>query len=44
MVKQLSAGESHALACTTIGIVFGWGDNNYGQLGLGKQIGKGEKV
>lgn len=43
IVKHLSVGESHALATATIGIVFGWGDNNYGQLGLGRPIGQGEK-
>ena len=34
MIKHVSAGPTHALATTTNYQVFGWGDNDYGQLGL----------
>ena len=34
-VSQLSAGYSHTLALKNDGTVYVWGDNTYGQLGLG---------
>lgn len=34
-VKQLSIGASHVLALLYDGSVMAWGDNRYGQLGLG---------
>jgi alpha-tubulin suppressor-like RCC1 family protein len=34
-VKQLSIGSSHVLALLYDGTVMAWGDNRYGQLGLG---------
>jgi alpha-tubulin suppressor-like RCC1 family protein len=34
-VIQVAAGESHSLALTNSGTVFGWGRNNSGQLALG---------
>ena len=34
-VTQVAAGESHSLALTGGGRVFGWGNNTEGQLGLG---------
>jgi RHS repeat-associated protein len=33
-VKMLAAGGAHALALTTRGQVFGWGDDNTGQVGV----------
>jgi len=33
-VTQIAFGDRHALALTTSGSVFAWGDNEYGQLGL----------
>ncbi|MCM1440103.1 MAG: hypothetical protein NC131_13010, partial [Roseburia sp.] len=33
---QIAAGASHALALDNHGTVWVWGDNSYGQLGLGK--------
>jgi uncharacterized repeat protein (TIGR02543 family) len=32
-IKNISVGESHALALTTSGRVYAWGRNHYGQLG-----------
>ena len=32
--KQVAAGLFHSLAVTTDGLVFAWGSNRYGQLGL----------
>lgn len=31
---QISAGGAHSFALTPSGAVFGWGRNNFGQLGL----------
>ena len=35
-IKKISTGERHCLALDSIGDVYSWGDNEYGQLGLGK--------
>ena len=35
MVKQIVCGEDHSMALTKEGIVFAWGLNSRGQLGLG---------
>eukprot|EP00943_MAST-04B_sp_MAST-4B-sp1_P008495 g8495.t1 len=35
MVRQVVCGEDHSMALTKEGIVFAWGLNNRGQLGLG---------
>lgn len=37
-VVRLAAGSSHALALTTKGVVYGFGSNRFGQLGVGQQI------
>lgn len=34
-VALLGAGCSHSLACTAEGVLFAWGENSAGQLGLG---------
>lgn len=34
-IKQITAGHYHAFALTEAGEVWGWGKNNYGQLGNG---------
>ena len=34
-IKHLSVGAHHVLATSTTGLVFAWGDNGVGQLGLG---------
>lgn len=34
-VIKISAGGSHTLALTADGQIFAWGNNNYGQLGIG---------
>ena len=36
-VKYVSAGYFHVLAVTVEGVTFGWGRNDYGQLGIGKK-------
>ena len=41
-IVQLSCGNSHCLALTTDGKVYGWGSNKFGQIGCGK--GKGDKI
>ena len=38
-VIQLSCGESHSLALTEKGKVFGWGNNARGQIGCGEEHG-----
>ncbi|BFZ17845.1 hypothetical protein BsWGS_20882 [Bradybaena similaris] len=35
-VLQVSCGSDHAVALTNEGLVFAWGSNSYGQLGLGR--------
>jgi len=34
-IVEITAGDSHNIARTNNGEIFGWGDNNYSQLGLG---------
>ncbi|XP_078383332.1 putative E3 ubiquitin-protein ligase HERC4 isoform X2 [Oculina patagonica] len=36
MVTQVACGARHSLALTTGGVLFSWGDNRNGQLGIGK--------
>jgi alpha-tubulin suppressor-like RCC1 family protein len=36
-IVAISAGDSHCLALDNKGNVWSWGDNNYGQLGVGSQ-------
>ena len=31
--KQISAGTTHSLGLTSTGVLYGWGNNTYGQLG-----------
>lgn len=38
------AGEDNILAVTTTGTLFAWGNNNYGQLGLGDTINRSSPV
>ena len=35
-IKQISCGAFHTLLLSTDGLVFGWGDNKYGQIGCGQ--------
>ncbi|XP_072534564.1 probable E3 ubiquitin-protein ligase HERC4 [Salminus brasiliensis] len=37
-VVQVACGNIHSLALTKGGEVYSWGQNNYGQLGLGKTV------
>ncbi|MCM1440369.1 MAG: hypothetical protein NC131_14365, partial [Roseburia sp.] len=34
-IARVAAGDNHVVALRTDGLVFGWGDNTYGQLGDG---------
>ena len=36
-IKHISVGANHVLATSTTGLVFAWGSNEHGQLGLGKE-------
>ena len=36
-IKKISVGEGHCLALSTNGECFSWGENDFGQLGLGKE-------
>jgi alpha-tubulin suppressor-like RCC1 family protein len=38
-VTAIAAGEGHALALTSVGRVLTWGDNEFGQLGIGTITG-----
>ncbi|CAL8091723.1 unnamed protein product [Orchesella dallaii] len=35
LVESVCAGTNHSVALTTVGTIFVWGQNNYGQLGIG---------
>ena len=37
-IKKICAGETHCLALDSKGEVYSWGENTFGQLGLGKDI------
>ena len=39
LIKQIAAGANHVLAVTSTGQVYAWGDNEFGQLGLGRLLG-----
>ena len=36
-IIDISSGDCHSLAATSDGLVYSWGNHNYGQLGLGTQ-------
>ena len=36
-IKKICCGEGHCLALTTWGECYSWGENDFGQLGLGKE-------
>ena len=37
---QIASGDNHCLALTKGGQLYGWGDNQFGQLGIGPSVGK----
>ena len=39
-VIQISCGSHHSLALTSEGKVYGWGDNEYGEVGCGEENGE----
>ena len=39
-VIQLSCGTIHTLALSSDGKIYGWGDNNHGQIGCGREKGE----
>ena len=39
VVAQIGCGDRHSLALTKAGQLFAWGDNSFGQLGIGKATG-----
>ena len=46
-ITKISCGSHHVLILTDIGSVYGWGDNNFGQMGIGNSnsyVGKIETV
>jgi hypothetical protein len=38
-VAQISSGDRHSVALTKGGQLFAWGDNSFGQLGVGRAAG-----
>ena len=38
-IKQISCGSEHTLVLSNEGIVYGWGLNKYGEIGMWKRIG-----
>ena len=47
-IKKISTGEKHCIALDSKGDVYSWGENDFGQLGLGKDkniiIGNPQKI
>ena len=39
-IIQVCCGERHSLVLTEEGVVYGWGDNTYGQTGVGQRSDK----
>ena len=39
-ITQISCGSTHTLILTSDGMVYGWGNNYYGQIGCGKRLGE----
>ena len=39
-IEQISCGSAHTLVLTSDGMVYGWGDNEYGEIGCGKELGE----
>lgn len=35
VIKAICCGSNHSVAMTSFGVMYGWGDNGYGQLGIG---------
>ena len=40
IIKQISCGSAHTLVLTSDGMVYGWGGNDRGQIGCGKELGE----
>ena len=40
IINQISCGSQHSLMLTFNGMVYGWGNNYYGQIGCGKESGE----
>ena len=40
IIKQISCGSLHTLILSNDGIVYGWGDNRFGQIGCGIELGE----
>ena len=39
-IVQISCGSGHTLVLTSDGMVYGWGNNRFGQIGCGKELGE----
>ena len=44
IINEISCGSHHTLMLNTDGMVYGWGDNTYGQIGCGKELGENISV
>ena len=40
IIKQISCGSYHTLVLTSDGMVYGWGDNEFGQIAYGIVLGE----
>ena len=40
IIEQISCGALHSLVLSNDGLVYGWGDNRFGQIGCGKELGE----
>ena len=44
IIEQISCGLTHTLVLSSEGEIYGWGDNRYGQIGCGKELGENISV
>jgi len=44
LLVSFSCGDSHSIGTTIDGLVYGWGSNEKGQLGVNSQFKKIDKV
>ena len=40
IIEQIYCGSAHTLVLSNDGMVYGWGDNRYGQIGCGIELGE----
>jgi len=44
VLVKLTCGCNHTLALTNKGEIYAWGDNNYGQIGVNKELKRSSPI